>query len=46
VRSALAGLGVDLRRALATDERGDQQGLLNLTIVASYVATFALAPPP
>ncbi len=43
VRSALAGLGVDLRRALASDGAWLKQGALNLTIVASYVATFALA---
>lgn len=43
VRAALAGLGVDLRRALASDGAWRKQGALNLTIVASYVATFALA---
>lgn len=43
VRSAVAGLGVDLRRALVSDGAWLKQGILNLTIVASYVATFALA---
>lgn len=43
LRSAVAGLGVDLRRALASDGAWRHQGVLNLAIVASYIATFALA---
>lgn len=43
LRSAVAGLGVDLRRALISDGAWRKQGVLNLTIVASYIATFALA---
>jgi len=43
VRSAMGGVGVDLRRALAADGAWLTQGALNLTIVAGYVATFALA---
>ncbi|WP_316978632.1 lysylphosphatidylglycerol synthase transmembrane domain-containing protein [Shumkonia mesophila] len=43
MRSAVAGLGVDLFRALAADGAWLTQGILNLAIVASYVAAFALA---
>jgi uncharacterized membrane protein YbhN (UPF0104 family) len=43
LRSAVAGLGVDLRRALASDGAWLKQGVLNLAIVSSYVATFVLA---
>lgn len=43
VRAALAGLGSDLWIALVARGAWRRQGVLNLAIVASYIATFALA---
>jgi uncharacterized membrane protein YbhN (UPF0104 family) len=43
LRGAVAGFGADLFGALASDGAWLKQGVLNLAIIASYVATFALA---